>query len=138
MKKALKIAIKKYKIQGIVSGALASNYQKQRIDNICNELNLKSIAPLWHIDPEKYLKDLIKNNFKAIITGIAAEGLNKDFLGKKINNDFIEKIKKLPNSVKFKFIRVHETLSFAPFLFLGTLLTVIINNNVLNYVRTLI
>ena len=95
IKKALKIAIKKYKIQGIVSGALASNYQKQRIDNICNELNLKSIAPLWHIDPEKYLKDLIKNNFKAIITGIAAEGLNKDFLGKKINNDFIEKIKKL-------------------------------------------
>jgi len=95
IKKALKIAIKKYKIQGIVSGALASNYQKERIDNLCKELNISSLAPLWHIDPEKYLKDLIKNKFKGIITGIAAEGLNKDFLGKKINNDFIKKIKKL-------------------------------------------
>jgi len=34
IKKALKIAIKKYKIEGVVSGALASNYQKERIDKI--------------------------------------------------------------------------------------------------------
>nr|AQS32401.1 hypothetical protein [uncultured archaeon] len=94
IKKALKIAIKKYKIEGVVSGALASNYQKSRIDNICNELKLKSIAPLWHVNPEQYLKDLIINNFKAIITGIAADGLTKDFLGKEINNDFLNKIKK--------------------------------------------
>lgn len=95
IKKALKIAIKKYNIQGVVSGALASNYQKSRIDNICEELKLKSIAPLWHIDPEQYIKDLIKNNFRAIITGIAADGLTKDFLGKEINNDFLDKIKKI-------------------------------------------
>jgi asparagine synthase (glutamine-hydrolysing) len=95
IKKALKTAIKKYKINGVVSGALASNYQKERIDKICKNLKLKSIAPLWHIDPEQYLKDLIKDNFKIIITGIAADGLNKDFLGKEINNDFIRIIKKL-------------------------------------------
>jgi asparagine synthase (glutamine-hydrolysing) len=94
IKKALKTAIKKYNIQGVVSGALASNYQKQRIGNICKELKLKSIAPLWHINPEQYIKDLIKNNFKAVITGIAADGLTKDLLGKKINNDFLDKIKK--------------------------------------------
>ncbi len=94
IKKALKIAIKNYNIQGVVSGALASNYQKNRIDNLCKELKLSSIAPLWHIDPEQYLNDLIKNNFKIIITGIAAEGLNKDFLGKEIDNNFINKIKK--------------------------------------------
>ena len=93
IKKALKLAIKKYKIKGVVSGALASNYQKERIDNICKNLKIKSIAPLWHIDPKKYLKELIKNNFKIIITGIAAEGLSKDFLGHKINDSFINKIK---------------------------------------------
>ena len=95
IKKALKIAIKKYKIEGVVSGALASNYQKERIDNICNELKISSIAPLWHVDPEQYLNDLIKNNFKAIITGIAADGLTKEFLGAEINDEFIKKIKKL-------------------------------------------
>ena len=95
IKKALQTAIKKYKIEGVVSGALASNYQKERIDKICSNLKIKSIAPLWHIGPEKYLKELIKNNFKAIIVGIAADGLTKDFLGHEINEDFIKKIEKL-------------------------------------------
>src|SRR3989344_7563656 len=99
IKKALKIAIKKYKIEGVVSGALASNYQKSRIDNICNELKLKSIAPLWHINIEQYLKDLIKNSFKVIITGIAAEGLDESFLGKKIDNNLIEKLKKINEKI---------------------------------------
>jgi len=94
IEKALKDAVKKYQIEGVVSGALASNYQKQRIDKICRKLNLKSIAPLWHIDSERYLKDLVRNKFEIVITGIAADGLNKDFLGKKIDDDFIEKIKK--------------------------------------------
>ena len=95
IKNALSAAIKKYKIQGVVSGALASNYQKERIDRICNELNIASIAPLWHIEPKKYLKELIKNNFRVIIAGIAADGLTKDFLGSEIDNDFIKKIEKL-------------------------------------------
>ncbi|MEK6949475.1 MAG: diphthine--ammonia ligase [Nanoarchaeota archaeon] len=95
IKKALQIAIKKYKIEGVVSGALASNYQKERIDKICKGLKMESIAPLWHIEPEKYLRELIKNNFKIIITGIAADGLTKDFLGHEINEVFINKIKKL-------------------------------------------
>lgn len=95
IKKTLQLAIKKYKVEGVVSGALASNYQKERIDKICNELKIKSIAPLWHIEPKKYLKELIKHDFKIIITGIAADGLTKEFLGSEINDNFIKKIEKL-------------------------------------------
>ncbi len=95
IKNALSAAIKKYKIQGVVSGALASNYQKERIDKICLDLGIKSIAPLWHIELKKYLKELIKHDFKIIITGIAADGLTKDFLGHEIDNNFIKKIEKL-------------------------------------------
>ncbi len=95
IKKALKIAIKKYKIHGVVSGALASNYQKGRIDKICNELKIASIAPLWHIEPKKYLKEMIKSKFKIILVGIAADGLTKELLGHEINEDFIKKIEKL-------------------------------------------
>lgn len=93
LKKAIKAAKEKYGIEGIVSGAIKSNYQKQRIDKICKDLNLKSVTPLWHIDEEKYMKDLIKNNFKVIITAIAADGLNKNFLGAEIDNELINKLK---------------------------------------------
>ena len=91
----LKKAIKEYKIQALISGALASNYQKSRIDNLCKKLNLISIAPLWKINPEDYLKQLIKNKFEVIITGISADGLDESYLGKKINNKLIEDLKKL-------------------------------------------
>ena len=91
----LKKAIKKYKIQALISGALASNYQKSRIEDLCRRLNLKSISPLWHINPEKYLKELIKNRFEVIITGVSADGLDESFLGRKIDDKLIEDLKKI-------------------------------------------
>jgi asparagine synthase (glutamine-hydrolysing) len=93
LKKAMEIAKKKYNVEGIVSGALASKYQSSRIKKLCDELNLNSINPLWGIDEEQYLRDLIKQKFNAIITGIAADGLNKSWLGRKIDNNCIEDLK---------------------------------------------
>ena len=100
LKKAMKIAKKKYNIVGLVSGALASEYQSGRIKKLCDELDLISITPLWGIDEEQYLKDLIKQEFNVIITGIAADGLNKGWLGRKIDNDCIEDLKKLSEKNK--------------------------------------
>ncbi|MBA3064124.1 diphthine--ammonia ligase [Candidatus Woesearchaeota archaeon] len=95
LKKAMAIAKKRYKIQGLVSGALASKYQSSRIKKLCDELDLISITPLWGMDEEQYLKDLIDAKFKIIITGIAADGLNKSWLGRKIDNNCITDLKKL-------------------------------------------
>ena len=95
LKKAIKIAKEKYNVEGIISGALASNYQAERVKKLCDDLNLKSINPLWGIDQEKYLKNLIKEKFKVIITGIAADGLNKSWLGRIIDNDCIKDLKNI-------------------------------------------
>ena len=100
LEKAIKIAKEKYNINSIVSGALASNYQKSRIENICKKLNLKSITPLWQKDEFEYLNDLIKNKFKVIITGVFAEPLDEKWLGKKIDKKFIKEIKELHKKYK--------------------------------------
>ena len=92
---ALKKAIADYGIEGITTGALYSQYQKSRIDKICEELGLKSLAPLWHIDLEKYLGQLLENKFEVMIVGIAAQGFNEGMLGKTIDRNFIEELKKL-------------------------------------------
>jgi len=94
LKQAIEIAIQKYKIEGIVSGAIKSTYQKERVDNICKELNLESIAPLWQIDEEVYLNNLMKN-FKVIIVGIAADGLKKELLGTRIGITFIDRMRSI-------------------------------------------
>lgn len=86
-------AIKKYKIEGIATGALHSDYQATRIQKICDKLNIKCINPLWHKNEIEYLKELINNNFKIIIIGIAAYPLDKSWLGRIINKSFIDEVK---------------------------------------------
>lgn len=63
LEKAIKQAIKKHKIEGIVTGALFSNYQASRIKKICDKLKIKCINPLWHKDELDYLHELINNKF---------------------------------------------------------------------------
>lgn len=92
LKQAIELAKEKYKVEGLVSGAIKSNYQKERVDKICKELNLKSTAPLWQIDEEVYLNKLMKN-FHVIIVGIAAEGLKKELLGSRIGLTFIDRMR---------------------------------------------
>jgi ABC transporter with metal-binding/Fe-S-binding domain ATP-binding protein len=101
---AIETAKKKYKIEGVITGAIQSVYQASRIQKICNKLNLEVFNPLWQTDALTYLKDLIKNKFKVILTGVFAYPLNQSWLGKEINKEFIEDIKKLNEKYKISLI----------------------------------
>ncbi len=87
--------LKEKGIEGIFAGALASSYQKSRIDNICKELGLESHAPLWHRNPQEYMEEIINLGFEVIITSVSAEGLDESWLGKKIDMDLLDEIIKL-------------------------------------------
>jgi len=90
----------KYKIDTIVTGALHSEYQASRIQAICDNLGLQCFNPLWHKDEINYLKELLDNKFKVIITGVFAYPLNKSWLGKIIDNNFIHEVLQLKNKYK--------------------------------------
>tara|TARA_Y100000310_G_C20637892_1_gene792224 strand:+ start:669 stop:1343 length:675 start_codon:yes stop_codon:yes gene_type:complete len=100
LEEVIKTAIKKYEIKGIVTGALHSDYQSSRIQKICDELKIKCINPLWHKNEFEYLEELIKNKFKIVIIGVFAYPLNKEWLGREINKEFIEDVKKLHEKYK--------------------------------------
>ena len=95
LKDAIAKAKEKFGIGGIVTGALKSDYQATRIQKICDDLNLECFNPLWHIDEEKFLRDMVKEGFEVIISGVFADGLGKDFLGKIIDNNVIDSLVKL-------------------------------------------
>ncbi len=76
------------KVDMLVTGATYSEYQANRINGICKKLGIEHAAPLWHIDPLEELNEIARN-FEAIITSVSAEGLDRTFLGKKIDNDII-------------------------------------------------
>jgi ABC transporter with metal-binding/Fe-S-binding domain ATP-binding protein len=91
----LKKLIESLNVEGIVTGAIASTYQKQRIDNICKELEIASIAPLWHQDPLKLMTELIDQKFKVIFVGVSAFGLDETWLGKQLNPQTLQKLVEL-------------------------------------------
>jgi len=101
---AINLAKTKYKIEGVITGAIQSVYQSSRIQKICNKLKIECFNPLWQTDEEEYLKELIKNKFKVIIAGVFAYPLNQSWLGKQINNKFIKEIKKLHEKYKISII----------------------------------
>jgi len=86
----LKNIVARLDIEGLVCGAIASTYQKTRIEQICRQLNITCIMPLWQQDPQKILKEILDLNFEVIITGVYAYGFSKDWLGKKIDAETVE------------------------------------------------
>ena len=98
--KNILIELKDKGIEAIYSGALFSVYQKSRIDALCEELGLKSCAPLWHRDPTEYMEEIIELGFEVIITSVAAEGLDESWLGRKIDKDSLDGIVNLNKKYK--------------------------------------
>lgn len=85
----LKQALAQLDIEGVVSGAISSHYQKKRLDEVCEDLSLRHLAPLWHEEPLGLLKEMIKLRMETVIVGVYAYGLNETWLGKKIDEDTI-------------------------------------------------
>lgn len=91
----------KNKINYLVIGGIASNYQAKRIINVANGLGIKVINPLWKYSPEKLWNELLKNGFEVIITKISCGGLPSNFLGKIIRKKEFLELKKLSQKYKF-------------------------------------
>jgi len=79
-------------IRCVVTGAIASEYQKSRIDRICDDLGIRSLAPLWRIDPLRLLTDQIRMGFQFIITACMAMGLDRNWLGRAIDSKALEEL----------------------------------------------
>ena len=86
---AIKVAKRDYSIEGVYTGALASVYQKSRVERICDELGVKAVSPLWHIDQVAHLTNVVANGFEVIMTGVAALGLDESWLGRPLDEEAI-------------------------------------------------
>lgn len=101
LSKALSVAIEKYDIEGIITGAIFSEYQRDRIEIICEELGLKVFSPLWHTDQSKILELLEKKNIKWCIVKIAAYGIDHKHLGKPVDEKIINYLETLKRDYLF-------------------------------------
>ncbi|MBA3045500.1 MAG: diphthine--ammonia ligase [Candidatus Thermoplasmatota archaeon] len=82
-------------VEGIITGAIASDYQSTRIDRLCHELDMRSFSPIWRWGQEAVLTDILAAGFKVMIVGVYADGLGKEWLGRILDSNSMEKLKAL-------------------------------------------
>jgi len=92
---AIAFAKKKYGIEGIVTGAIESVYQATRVQRICQNLDLWCFNPLWQINQTDYLRLLISEGFKTIISGVFAYPLDESWVGAEITEERIQELERL-------------------------------------------
>ncbi|MBR9689507.1 MAG: diphthine--ammonia ligase [Candidatus Altiarchaeota archaeon] len=101
LEKAIRKAVSKYRVEGVVSGAISSEYQRDRIEAIADRVGIASYAPLWGTNQEAYMRRLVKEGFRFKIVSVAADGLDKSWVGKEIDETNVEELIDLSKKYRF-------------------------------------
>jgi|TARA_B100001146_G_scaffold118431_1_gene104149 ABC transporter with metal-binding/Fe-S-binding domain ATP-binding protein len=95
------LAKEKYSIEGIVHGGILSKYQKDNFSIVCEQNQLEVISPLWNKNSESYMKELLDEKFEYIISTVSSDGLNDSWLGKIVDENGLDDLKKLHKKFGF-------------------------------------
>jgi uncharacterized protein (TIGR00290 family) len=95
-KKAL-LQMKAKGVEGIVTGDVfdVALHEAGWLDRICKEVGLTPVRPLWHRYTQQILEEFIDAGFKATVVRIVTNLLSMDWLGREINNKFLDDLLKL-------------------------------------------
>ncbi len=92
-----KKAVSKLKEKGVDTGIFGDiDLQEHRdwIERVCKDIGIKPMLPLWKKKREEVLKEFIQAGFKATVISVRADILGKEWLGRHINEDFVNDLKK--------------------------------------------
>ncbi len=91
----LRRALEGLDVDGVVTGAVWSDYQWDRINMVCGDLGLKVLSPLWRKDQDLVMDEFLASGIRAIIVGCYAEGLGEEWLGREIDAEAVAELKKI-------------------------------------------
>ena len=101
LRKAMVDAKSRYDLEGVYTGALASVYQKTRVEKICRDLGLDCVSPLWGMDPEAHLRRLVAEGFSVMVVSVSALGLDQSWLGRVLDDRSIGELVALGTKYRF-------------------------------------
>ncbi len=84
-------------IKGMVFGDLYLEEHKQWVERVCRELGLEAIEPLWERNTEELMQDFISKGFQAVVVSGQERFIDKEWIGKTINKDFLDYLKSKPD-----------------------------------------
>ncbi|TRY52046.1 Diphthamide synthase [Cryptosporidium tyzzeri] len=85
-------------IQGVSCGAVMSNYQRNRLEEVCHRLKLQSFCFMWMLPEHALLNSIIESGLRSMIVKVASFGLNGSFLGRMIS-DCVDDFENIQNKI---------------------------------------
>jgi|Deesub1362A_J573_1020465.scaffolds.fasta_scaffold06896_2 ABC transporter with metal-binding/Fe-S-binding domain ATP-binding protein len=70
--------------EAVISGAVASDYQKTRIERAASQLGMLSYTPLWRKSQHAIIREVMEMGMDVLVVAVAAYGLGEDALGAKL------------------------------------------------------
>lgn len=70
---------------GLVSGAILSDYQRLRVEYVAMRHQLVSLAPLWHRKSTELFDSILSLGINAVLVKVASLGLDKTHLGQPLH-----------------------------------------------------
>ena len=97
-----KTALRKAKTngaEGIVTGDIydVAQHQAGWLDDITKEISLKPVRPLWHRNTDEVYNEFINQGFKATVVRVKTAVLSTDYIGRTLDKQFYNDLKKLGN-----------------------------------------
>ncbi len=88
-------------VDAIICGALRSDYQKTRVERMCERLGLHSFTPLWHHQADQHMVELADHGFDIMLTSVSAEGLGPEWVGTLLDSDALGRLRTLSTTYRF-------------------------------------
>ncbi|GBF09322.1 conserved hypothetical protein [Aeropyrum pernix] len=76
----------------IVLGGIASRYQLERARMLALHVGAGVYAPLWGVDPEEHLLNLVRSGFKFVISRASTMGLGAEYVGRVFDEDLAREV----------------------------------------------
>ncbi len=93
--KHLEILARDLSADGVLSGAIASRYQKERVDRVAAQLGLQHLAPNWGLQPQRILEEIVERRYRVMIVAVSAAGLGPGWLGRILDREAVEDLLQL-------------------------------------------
>ncbi|MCX8151081.1 MAG: diphthine--ammonia ligase [Candidatus Bathyarchaeota archaeon] len=97
-----KAVLHQFKVQG-VEGLLTGDiyevagHEERWLERVCKEVGLQPIRPLWMGDTKQILQDFINAGFEATVVRTKNSVIGEAWLGRQLNQHFLQDILKLKN-----------------------------------------
>lgn len=76
-------------IEGMVFGDIYLDQHLEWVENICADLGIKAVEPLWGRDTAELVDEFIDAGFKAVLISARADVIDKKWMGRLLDRDFI-------------------------------------------------